>query len=266
MGVVFRATDTRLGRKVALKVLPAEYGDDRAFRSRFLRESRLAASIDHPGVIPIYEAGEADGRLFIAMRHVDGIDLGELLRREGALEAARALALAAQLAAALDAAHSFGLVHRDVKPSNALVARQGDAEYLYLSDFGLSKETATGDATLSLSDGFVGTVRYTAPEVIRGEDADARADLYSLGCVLFECLAGQPPFIHRNEAVVLQLHLTQPPPDLRTLRADIPPELADGIARALAKGPDERWQSAAAMREALAGARVQPSSPSTGFG
>ena len=131
-----------------------------------MRESRLAASIDHQGVIPIYEAGEAGGQLFIAMRHVDGIDLGELLRREGALDAARALALVAQLAAALDAAHSLGLVHRDVKPSNALVAKQGDAEHVYLSDFGLSKDLA-GDATLSASGGFGGTVRYMAPEVIR---------------------------------------------------------------------------------------------------
>jgi serine/threonine-protein kinase len=136
MGVVYRANDARLGRKVALKVLPPEYGDDQAFRARFLRESRLAASIDHQGVIPIYEAGDAGGRLYIAMRYVDGTDLGELLRREGALDPARALAVVAQLGAALDAAHESGLVHRDVKPSNALVAPQGDAEHVYLSDSG----------------------------------------------------------------------------------------------------------------------------------
>ena len=214
MGVVYRATDARLGRKVALKVLPSEYGDDQAFRSRFLRESRLAASIDHPCVIPIYEAGEAGGQLFIAMRHVDGIDLGELLRREGALDAERALALVAQLAAALDAAHSLGLVHRDVKPSNALVTQQGDVEHVYLSDFGLSKELAR-DQTLSAPGGFVGTVRYMAPEVIRSGRADARSDLYSLGCLLFECLTGEAAFPGPSEAAVIYGHLEESPPRAR---------------------------------------------------
>ena len=256
MGVVYRATDARLGRKVALKVLPPEYGDDQAFRARFLRESRLAASIDHPGVIPIYEAGDAGGRLFIAMRHVDGIDLGELLRREGALDPARALALVAQLAAALDAAHALGLVHRDVKPSNALVARQGDAEHVYLSDFGLSKELV-GDATLSGSGGFVGTVRYMAPEVIRSGQADARSDLYSLGCLLFECFTGTAPFDGPSEAAVIYGHLEEPPPRASDRRPGLPRALDAVLARALDKDPERRWASGAelmhATRAALAG-------------
>jgi serine/threonine protein kinase len=163
MGVVYRATDTRLDRQVALKV-PPEYGDDPAFRARFLGESRIAGSIDHPGVVPIYEAGEGDGQqLYIAMRFVEGTDLAALLRSEGALGPERALSLAGQLAAALDAAHERGLVHRDVKPSNAMVAPAGDVEHVYLCDFGLSKEAA-GDATLSASGGFVGTVKYMVDE------------------------------------------------------------------------------------------------------
>ena len=256
MGVVYRATDARLGRKVALKVLPPEYGDDQAFRARFLLESRLAASIDHPGVIPIYEAGDAGGQLYIAMRYVDGTDLGELLRREGALDAVRALALVAQLGAALDAAHARGLVHRDIKPSNALVARQGDAEHVYLSDFGLSKEVV-GDATLSASGELVGTVRYMAPEVIRSGHADARSDLYSLGCLLFECLAGEAPFPGPSDAAVIYGHLEESPPHASDRRPGLPRTLDPVLARALAKDPERRWASGAelvqAARAALAG-------------
>ena len=249
MGVVYRATDARLGRKVALKVLPARYGDDPTFRARFLRESRLAASIEHRGVIPIYEAGDADGQLYIAMRHVDGTDLAELLRREGALDPPRALALVAQLAAALDAAHARGLVHRDVKPSNALVAPDGDAEQVYLADFGLSRQV-TGDATLSVTGGFVGTVKYMAPEVIRSGEADARSDLYSLGCLLFECLTGTAPFEGPSEAAVIYGHLEEPPPRVSERRAGLPRALDAVLARALHKDPDRRWATGAALVEA----------------
>jgi serine/threonine protein kinase len=164
IGIVYRATDTRLARQVALKVLPPQYGGDETFRTRFLRESRIAASIDHPGVIPIYEAGEADGRLYIAMRHVDGADLGALLREEGALDPERAVELVSQLAEAVDAAHAAGLVHRDIKPSNALLGTAGGREHVYLCDFGLSKE-ATGDTTLSGTGALIGTVKPMAPEV-----------------------------------------------------------------------------------------------------
>ena len=262
MGVVYRATDARLGRKVALKVLPPEYGDDQAFRARFLRESRLAASIDHAGVIPVYEAGAAGGRLFIAMRYVDGTDLGELLRREGALDVSRALALVGQLAAALDAAHSLGLVHRDVKPSNALVAQQGDAEHVYLSDFGLSKEVS-GDATLSGSGGLVGTVRYMAPEVIRSGHADARSDLYSLGCVLFECLTGEAPFPGPSDAAVIYCHLEELPPRVSDRRPGLPRALDAVLARALAKDPERRWASGAELMQA-ARAALTGQAPRTG--
>jgi YVTN family beta-propeller protein len=253
MGVVYRATDARLGRKVALKVLPARYGDDPTFRARFLRESRLAASIEHRGVIPIYEAGDADGQLYIAMRHVDGTDLAELLRREGALDPPRAVALVTQLAAALDAAHARGLVHRDVKPSNALVAPDGDAEQVYLADFGLSRQVS-GDTTLSGKGGLVGTVRYMAPEVIRSGEADGRSDLYSLGCVLFECLTGTAPFEGPSEAAVIYGHLEEAPPLVSERRPGLPKALDAVLARALHKDPDRRWGTGAELVEAAGAA------------
>src|SRR5215831_7405124 len=167
MGEVYRAYDERLQRNVALKILSPRFAEDDAFRQRLLRESRLAASLDHPNVIPVYDAGEADGRLYLAMRFVDGTDLRELLRREGALARERALAIAAQIADALDAAHERGLVHRDVKPSNILLDQQRGREHAYLADFGLTQSTS--DRTLSESQ-MMGTVDYVAPEQIRGDD------------------------------------------------------------------------------------------------
>src|SRR5712671_6801333 len=186
MGVVYRARDLALDRNVALKLLAPELAQDMRFRERFLRESRLAASLDHPAIVPIYDAGEVAGRLYIAMRLVEGTDLKRLLAEQGALEPAAALALLEQVADALDAAHERGLVHRDVKPSNVLVDSRG---HCYLADFGLSRRLADlpspGGPGRSL-----GTVDYVAPEQIRGEQLDGRADLYSLGCLLYECLSG----------------------------------------------------------------------------
>ena len=187
MGEVYRAHDPRLERPVALKLLSERLSDDDGFRERMLKESRLAASLDHPNVVPIYEAGEAEGRLFIAMRYVDGTDLEALLRREGALAPERAVAIAAQVADALDAAHAKGLVHRDVKPSNVLLDQQGGREHAYLADFGLTQSIAeAGPADGSL----MGTLDYVAPEQIRGDQVDGRADVYALGCLLFETLTG----------------------------------------------------------------------------
>src|SRR3954447_5878999 len=198
MGIVYRAADLRLGRQVAVKLLSPDLASDPRLRERFLRESRAAASIDHPGVLPIYEAGDADGELFIARRYVPGEDLAGLLRREGALEPARAVAIVAQIAAALDVVHARGLVHRDVKPSNILVAAEAEREHCYLTDFGVTKLSldrtpATG------GDALLGTVDYAAPEVIRGDPVDGRADLYSLGCVLFETVTGEVPFQRDSE-------------------------------------------------------------------
>jgi ABC-type transport system substrate-binding protein len=248
MGVVYRALDLALDRNVALKLLAPELAEDVRFRERFLRESRLAASLDHPAIIPIYDAGEVAGRLYIAMRLVEGTDLKRLLAEQGELDAARALALLEQVADALDAAHERGLVHRDVKPSNVLVDDRG---HCYLADFGLSRRVAESGSTGAGRS--LGTVDYVAPEQIRGDELDGRADLYSLGCLLFECLAGRPPFARGSETAVVFAHLEEEPPSL--------PRLAPVIAKALAKQPKDRYQSGAeliaAARAALRPARLR---------
>jgi ABC-type transport system substrate-binding protein len=260
MGVVYRATDLRLGRQVALKLLAPHVTQDQRFRARFLAESRLAASIDHAGIVPIYEAGEVDDHLYIAMRYVEGTDLASLLRAEGGLAPDRAVGLVAQLADALDAAHARGLVHRDVKPSNALIAVEGTAEHVYLADFGLTKHTTT-DSRLTATDQLVGTIDYVAPERIRAEQADGRADLYALGCVLFECLTGEVPFPRDSEAAAIYAHLEDEPPRASERRPGLPPALDDVISRALEKEPGDRWQSGAefvgAARAALPGGVVR---------
>lgn len=252
MGVVYRAHDSRLKRNVALKVLIPELAADLAFRDGFLRESELAASLDHPNVIPIYEAGEEDGCLFIAMRYVEGADLKQTLE-SGALEPEQAVSLAVQIADALDAAHAAGLVHGDVKPSNILIAPRtgaGGPDHVYLSDFGLTRRVDERGATGSP---LMATVDYVAPEQIRGEYVDGRADIYSFGCVLYECLAGEPPFTAGSDAALLFAHLEQQPAPLS--ERGFPPPLDAVMEQALAKTPAERYPSAhefvAAARSAL---------------
>jgi serine/threonine protein kinase len=196
MSVVYLAEDLRLRRRVALKLLAPALAGDEAFRQRFLEESELAASLDHPNVVPIYAAGEADGRLFIAMRYVEGSDLKALLR-EGPLTAERTVRLLAQVADALDFAHEQGLVHRDVKPSNVLLDGR---EHVYLADFGLTKRLGEPRAAEA---GLFGTIDYIAPEQIRGDEVDGRADVYSLGCLLYDCLVGEPPFRRSTDAAAL---------------------------------------------------------------
>jgi tRNA A-37 threonylcarbamoyl transferase component Bud32 len=252
MSVVYLAEDLALGRKVALKLMAHELAEDRRFRERFRRESRLAASLDHPNVIPIYEAGEAEGLLYIAMRYVEGTDLRSLLAREGPLESQRALALLAQVAEALDAAHRRGLVHRDVKPSNVLLAGAGEREHVYLADFGLTKTAAGADEGLE-SVRLSGSPDYVAPEQITEGICGTAADIYSLGCVLFQCLTGQVPYPRRNEFAVLWAHVDEPPPRATELRPALPHELDTVVARALAKTPDERY---ATGRELVDAARV----------
>src|SRR5262245_60634942 len=204
MGEVYRARDERLGRNVALKILASKLAEDDAFRERLVRESRIAASLDHPNVVPVYDAGEQDGRLYLAMRFVNGTDLKALLRREGALAPERAVAVAAQVADALDAAHARGLVHRDVKPSNVLLDQQDGREHAYLADFGLTQAASDGRAP----DGhLMGTLDYVAPEQICGDDVDGRADVYALGCLLFETLTGTLPFSGSSDVAVIYAHL-----------------------------------------------------------
>jgi len=259
MGEVYRAHDPRLERPVALKLLSERLSDDDGFRERMLKESRLAASLDHPNVVPIYEAGEAEGRLFIAMRYVDGTDLKALLRREGALTPERAVAIAAQVADALDAAHAKGLVHRDVKPSNVLLDQQGGREHAYLADFGLTQSIAeAGSADGSL----MGTVDYVAPEQIRGDQVDGRADVYALGCLLFETLTGTLPFTGSSDVAVVYAHLEEAPPRPSERRRGVPAAVDDVLAGAMAKNPDERPESCSALvddvRTALGLAQPRP--------
>jgi YVTN family beta-propeller protein len=262
MGVVYRAEDVRLGRKVALKLLASDITEDARFRARFLAESRLAASIDHAGIVPIYEAGEIDGHLFIAMRYVEGTDLGSLLRREGPLEPRRAVEVMAQLGQALDAAHARGLAHRDVKPSNALIAQEGSDEHVYLADFGLTKHIVSAGG-LTARDQLIGTVDYLAPERIAGEAADGRADIYSLGCLFFEALTGEVPYPRDSEVAAIYAHLEEEPPRAGERRPGIPAALDDVVARAMAKDPDDRWRSGAELASAARAALAPDARPRT---
>jgi len=258
MGVVYLAEQTGPHRQVALKLLVDPATASQGFRERFLRESELAAAIDHPNVLPVYDAGETDGVLWIAMRYVDGIDLAALLATDGPLAAEQALAIGGQVAGALDAAHAHGLVHRDVKPGNVLLAMDGGAvAHAYLADFGLTKRIG-GARGLTVSGQVLGTIDYVAPEQVEGGPVDGLADQYALGCVLFECLTGVVPFRRDSELAVLWAHVHDPPPRISEHRPDLPAGLDAVIGRALAKAPGDRYPSCgaliAAAQAALAGA------------
>jgi Protein kinase domain len=251
MAVVFRALDERLGRQVALKILSPALAADSAFRQRFIRESRAAAGVDDPHIIPVFEAGEADGALFIAMRYVRGGDVRSLVSRDGGLPGARVAGIVSPLASALDAAHAAGLVHRDVKPANMLLdARLGRPDHVYLSDFGLSKE-ALGSVGLTVSGQFLGTVDYVAPEQIEGRVVDGRADQYALGCAAFEMLCGEPPFSRDQPMAVLYAHMSEPSPRVTSRRPGLPGALDSVFARVLAKSPDDRYGSCRMFSDAL---------------
>ncbi len=252
MGVVYRARELSLGRPVALKLLAPGRAQDRAFRERFQRESRMAAAIDHPNVIPVYAAGEEDGLLYLVMRYVGGTDLHKLLRDQGALAPDRAAEIVAQVAAGLDAAHAAGLVHRDVKPANVLLA----GDHAYLTDFGLTR-LAGSDTHLTDSGEWIGTVEYCSPEQLRSGDTDARADVYSLGCVLFAALTGAPPFTQGTVPATMLAQLNDPPP--RPSRRGAPSAFDHVVLRALAKDPRDRYPSAGDLgRAAVAAARGEP--------
>ena len=258
MGVVYLAEHIGMGRKVALKVLASDLAEDERFRERFVRESRLAASLEHPNIVPIHEAGEVDGVLYIAMRYVEGTDLRNLLRDQGALERERAASIVSQVASALDAAHARGLVHRDVKPGNVLIAKAMGStlgEHVYLADFGLTKRTSS-DSGITGTGQFVGTLEYAAPEQFEGRQLDARTDVYSLGCLLYECLTGRPPFRRETDAALMHAHLMEPPPTATSARPELPAAIDPVVARAMAKAPTDRHESAGALaadaRRALA--------------
>jgi serine/threonine protein kinase len=253
MAVVYRARDVRLGRWVALKVLAPDYAQDEAFRQRFIRESRTAAAVDHPNIIPIFDAGEAGRVLYIAMRYVPGQDVHSLLHAAGPLATPRVLGIVGQVASALDAAHACGLVHRDVKPANMLlggVADTGRADHVYLSDFGISKQL-NATSSLTMTGQVLGTLNYLAPEQIEGRPVDGRADAYALACTAFELLAGSPPFRRDENMAVMWAQLNAPPPALTSLRPDLPAAVDQVMARALAKAPADRFASCLAFSAAL---------------
>ena len=263
MSIVYRAHHLQLGRTVALKLLSPELTRDASFRDRFTRESQVAAGLDHPNVIPIFEAGDQDGVLFIAMRYVEGADLKTRLKRDGPLAVADVPPLIAQVAAALDSAHARGLVHRDVKPANILIASGAGpegADHVYLSDFGVAKTEAAGGLTKTGM--FVGTAEYAAPEQFEGKPLDGRTDIYALGCVLYECLTGAPAYDQDSEVAMMYAHLLQPPPKATEKRAELPEAVDDVIATAMAKSRDDRYATgrelAAALRSALT-AGAEPS-------
>jgi hypothetical protein len=276
MGVVYRATHLALERPVALKVMSSSLVEDPGFRGRFQRESRIAASLDHPHVVPVHDAGEEDGVLYITMQLIDGDDLQAVLRQEGSLDPDRAARLTAQIASALDAAHDRGLVHRDVKPANVLRTWRGGSEHLYLTDFGLTKSTRS-NANLTDTGEWVGTLDYISPEQIRGDGIDARTDVYSLGCVLYQVLSGQVPFPATNFATKVWAHLNDRPPPLAEAAPGVSAGLAAVVDKAMAKDPAARYESAggfaAAVSEVVAAdgqtrvrARPAPPPPATDGG
>ena len=257
MSIVFRAENPRLGNVIALKVLDPSLATDDIFRTRFLEESRIAASMNHPNVIPIHDMGSSDGLLYIAMRCVTGTDLRQMLKKRGRLQPDTSVFLLEQAARALDAAHRRGLVHRDVKPGNLLVERGNegsDPDHVYLADFGITKHLG-GRTGLTSSGQFLGTIDYVAPEQIRGISVLGLADQYSLGCVLYECLTGRVPFEKDLDAAIIWAHVEEAPTMPTVLRPDLPPAIDDVFARVLAKRPGDRYESCkdfmTAAREAL---------------
>jgi serine/threonine protein kinase len=243
MAVVYRATQLSLNRPAALKVITSEAGDEPSFRERFRREGQLQAAIDHPHIVTVYEAGESEHGLFLAMRVVRGPTLKDLIL-SGQLDPGRAVSLLTQVAEALDAAHEVGLIHRDVKPQNILV---GAHDHAYLADFGLTK--APGGSGLTEEGQFLGTIDYVSPEQARGGDATHCSDIYALAGVLCECLTGEVPFPRPTEPAVLYAHMSDPPPRLSERRSDLPPALDDVIAKGMAKDPDDRPASATELMQ-----------------
>ncbi len=255
MSVVYQAENLRLNNVIALKVLAPELAADDVFRARFLEESRIAASLNHPNVIPIYDMGSQDELLYIAMRYVSGTDLRQMIKKRGRLQSETALFLLGQAARALDTAHHRGLVHRDVKPGNMLIERgsdEGDPDHVYLADFGITKH-AMSRTGLTSTGQFLGTIDYVAPEQIRGTSVLGLADQYSLGCVLYECLTGRVPFEKDLDAAIIWAHVEETPTMPTVLRPDLPPEIDEVFGRVLSKQPGGRYQS---CREFIDAARM----------
>jgi Protein kinase domain len=257
MGLLYLALEPGLERRVALKLIAPEAADDDVFARRFAEESKIAASIEHPNVVPIYAAGEESGVPYIAMRYVAGFDLAKRLAREGKLGLGEAAEIVAQVGNGLDAIHAAGLVHRDVKPANVLLSGD-EITHAYITDFGVARNVAT-ESGLTQTGRFVGTLDYVAPEQISGGAIDARVDVYALGCLLFKLLTGEVPFPRDGEAARLYAHLNDPPPAPSLYVPEVPMALDDVVIRAMSKQPEDRYPSAGdlgrAAQAALSGQR-----------
>src|SRR5215212_8805688 len=246
MGLVYRAEHLNLRRRAAIKIIAPELAEASGFRERFNREARIAAALQHPNIVTVYDAGEADGLLYLAMQYIEGSDLSSVLRNQGRLRPYRALDVCRQVAAALDAAHAQGLIHRDVKPANVLI----EGRTAFLTDFGLTKRIEGTRTDLTKAGDVVGTSHYVAPEQIEGGRVDARSDIYSLGCLLYQCLTGELPFARDTDVAVLYAHLSDDPPRLTSVRPDLPGGLDAVIAKALEKAPERRFQTCADLMSA----------------
>jgi serine/threonine-protein kinase len=239
MGVVYRAEHLNLRRRAAIKIIAPDLAESEGFRERFTREARIAAALQHPNIVTVYDAGEVEGLLYLAMQYIEGFDLSAMLRREGRLRPYRAVDVCRQVAAALDAAHAMGLIHRDVKPANVLI----EGRTAFLTDFGLTKRMDGTHTELTRAGDVVGTIHYVAPEQIEGAQVSARSDVYSLGCLLYHCLSGQVPFARDTDVAVIYAHLSEDPPRLSSVRPELAGGLDSVIAKALDKSPDRRFPS-----------------------
>jgi len=264
MGVVYQAVQLSLDRPVALKLIAAHLAEVPGFRDRFVRESHLSASIDHPHIVPVYAAGEEGGIPYIAMRFVEGVNLRVAIGAAGRLKPGRAVRLVDQVGSALDAAHERGLVHRDVKPANILLSHHGGGEHAYLTDFGLTKHRSSADGLTGTGE-WVGTLDYVAPEQLRGDEVDGRADIYSLGCILHQCLTGEVPFPREDELAKLWAHTSGAPPRASDIAPEVPSALSDVVQRAMAKDPNDRFATAGDLgRAAVAAASSDTGAPTKG--
>jgi serine/threonine protein kinase len=255
IGILYRARQVRLDRPVALKLVESDVARDPLIRERLRREARMVAALDHPNVVPLYAAGDEDGTVYIVTRWVEGTELGALIQRDGPLEPSRAARTAAQIAAALEVAHEQELVHRDIKPSNVILTSE---DHVYLTDFGLAKRAGTA-VGLTRVDQMLGTVDYVAPEGIEGSEPDARADVYSLGCVLFEMLTGEPPFAGQGGGMAkMWAQVNAEVPSLSERRPDVSPALEDVMRRAMSKAPEDRPTAAVFRTTVLAAVDEEP--------
>src|SRR5215216_3135918 len=249
MGLVYRAEHLKLRRRAAIKIIAPELAETSGFHERFNREARIAAALQHPNIVTVYDAGDEDGLLYLAMQYIEGSDLSSVLRSQGRLRPYRALDVCRQVAAALDAAHAQGLIHRDVKPANVLI----EGRTAFLTDFGLTKRTDGTHTELTRAGDVVGTIHYVAPEQIEGGQVSTRSDVYSLGCLLYHCLTGQVPYSRETDVAVIYAHLSEPPPKLTALRPELAAGLDGVIAKALDKSPDRRFPTCTDLVNAARG-------------